>query len=682
MPSDLLALPLELLRTITGLLNLRDFCSLRYVSKALFTVLGGESTCLEIVKVCKAIINGFLVAVIITLTVPITKNCILYSREAKLAKQGRISYEKAVTNAFRTREAYASARPFSAMTIGFGSEFIYREGILCYLRGYTIRVVNVHEAGSTELVFTLPPKLYETMDCRIKLMSYQDNILVIMCIPRSSDLKSVIVAVNSQHRQMSDMNRVQLSVRISRSSTYFIRHDKEHLVYGYYSDINVGWHGHREWQFWQFGLTGSREGQKLPKLLNHPGMDIGTTVVFEIFDGYFYVLSNQSSVDTEEPDPESFYHVNRYNLNDGTLQGPVQIWRRRHREGPIHDSWTEFALQRDECSGNLNITETRREWQDGHSDQKRTFYIEPLVFPSTAESFVDPSIKGSSALATSESRVDSENSGRWTPPPDPMLSAELIVPIEQPSPLRRRIPRRYHPEYAGSQPPSTFRDFRLAQTKFRTYNCSCMAFLDIVLDDQTSLIQPQRGSQIRLRVQSRTQSAPLDGKGFLRRLDIDERTGNVLIDSEDVFVDRGTKMWPLLTSPPGLVQLLNPGIGLNGFAAQADERSVVYTAGSGLGKDGPIILINFDPAIQFPGLGKIDERTNERHEQSIRGPEFSDGLREYSQGAVGLIDQKRVLLSSAQGQQQENKAQNTGRVSRFKIEKALWQELGQGYQLH
>ena len=51
MPSDLLALPLEILTIVTRLLSLRDFCGLRLASKALFTILGGESTCLEVVKV-------------------------------------------------------------------------------------------------------------------------------------------------------------------------------------------------------------------------------------------------------------------------------------------------------------------------------------------------------------------------------------------------------------------------------------------------------------------------------------------------------------------------------------------------------------------------------------------------------------------------------------------------------
>ena len=608
------------------------------------------------------------------------KNCILYSREADLARNRQISYEAAVTNAFRTREAYANARPFSVMTIGYGTEFVYREGVLCYLNGRLIRVVNIHEARSLELVFTLPPKLYETMDCRIKLMSYQDNILVIMCIPLSSDPKSIIVAVNTQDREIPDVDRVRLSVRVPRSSTYFVRQNKEHLIYGYYSDINVGWHGHREWQFWHFELNGSREGQKLQKLTSHPGMDIGTTVVFELFDNYFYVLSNQSSVDTEEPDPTSFYHVNRYQLKGGILQNPIQIWRRQQREGPIHDSWTEFALQRDECSRNLFITETRREWQDGHSDQKRTFYSEPLVFTSTTETSAEPAIINPTIGATSESLVDRDTSGRWTPPPDPIVLAKLDLSTGKP-PVRRRIPRQYHPEYAGSQPPLTFRNFRLAQTKYRTYNCNCMAFLDIVLDDQLSSTVPGSQPQLRLRLQSRTQASPLDENGLLRKPEIDLQIGNILLGSEEVFADRGTKMWPSLNAPTCLTRLLNPEPGLSYLAAQADERSVVYSTGSSLGKDRPIILINFDPAIQFPGLERLDEHPKETYEQTIRGPESNDGLAPDSQRTMDLGDRERVSSSPGQGLRQENKAADMRRMSRFKREKALWREIRQGYQL-
>lgn len=52
MPLGIQALPLELIGAITGSLSLRDFYSLRHASKTLFTLLGGEGTCREVIKVC------------------------------------------------------------------------------------------------------------------------------------------------------------------------------------------------------------------------------------------------------------------------------------------------------------------------------------------------------------------------------------------------------------------------------------------------------------------------------------------------------------------------------------------------------------------------------------------------------------------------------------------------------
>ena len=562
--------------------------------------------------------------------------------------------------ALRTREAFATCRPFSAMILGFGSEFLYRDGVLCYLRGHAIHVLNVHEAANAEMVITLPPKIYGMMDCRIKLMSFQDNVLVILCMPPSTTAKSIILAINTLPSTLPDAERIRLSVRVPRSSTCFIRHNPRHVIYGLYSDTVVGWHGHREWQFWHFKLSSSQEGRKLPQLTSHPGMDIGSTVVFEIFDDIFYVLSSQVTVDTEEQDPISYYHVSRYDIREVELEKPESwpMWRRQHREGPIHDSWTDLALGRDECSGGLLITETRREWQDGHSKQKRTCYFRPLIDAdaAAAENSGDTTINEPPASDTIVSTAPVGESARWTPPPDPSVQ-ENTRAHSPPSRTRDpRLPRHCHPEYKDDQPPSEFRDYRLAQTKYRVYNYSSAAFLDIVYEDHSSAHYPSFKQQLRFRVQSRIQTG-----------------------SEDCFEDRGIRTWPPLDAPGELLKLLNPGSGASELDGYSDERSVVYMAGSDISGQGkPIVLVNFDPLIRFSGLKTLDQP--ERRGNEPNSPMVNDGV-SLGQRSMRSQGQPSEMPGASSSSNPTADPGTGGRVSRFRQVRAMWQQIGCGYQL-
>ncbi|KAL9101920.1 MAG: hypothetical protein Q9187_009187 [Circinaria calcarea] len=392
-------------------------------------------------------------------------------------------------------------------------------------------------------------------------------------------------------------------------------------------------------------------------------MDIGSTVVFEIFDDELYVLSSQVTVDTEERDPTSYYHVSLYNLRDTEPQKPKTwpMWRRQHREGPIHDSWTDLALKRDACSGKLLVIETRRAWQDGHSKQKRTSYIEPLISEAEAatEGFGDTAMSRSPVSNTVEPTAPAGEPARWTPPPDPMLPSRSEMARPHLSRSRTRLPRKArhcHPEYKGDQPPADFRDYRLAQTKYRVYNYSCAAFLDIIYDDQSPTQFPQFKQQLRFRVQSRVQS-------------------RVQADSEERFEYRGIRTWPPSDAPGELLKVINPESGAGRLDGCSDERSVVYMAGSDVSGQGkPIVLVNFDPFIRFSGLKTVDQAEHRRDEQDLST--FNNGLL-LDQMNIGSHVQPRVALSEPAA---SNPAAG-GRVSRFRQIRAMWQQIRHGYQL-
>ena len=571
------------------------------------------------------------------------ENCCFYSREAKLARDGRTSYAKAVTNAYHTREAFASARPFSVMILGFGSEFIYRDGVLCYIQGVSIHVLNIYEAADTEMVVNLPPSICGPSK-RMKLMSYRDNVLAILCTPCSPGPKSTILAIDTSSALIPDVQRIRLSQPVVRGSMPFIRHNSSHLIYGYHSD-SVGWHGHREWQFWHFRLPRPQEGRKLPRMISHPGMDIGSMVVFEVIDDNFHILSNQVTLDTEEQDPMSYYHLSTYNLEDRNQSSPEtdQLARRQHREGPIHDSWTDLSLQKDESGGDFIIIETRREWQDGQSTQKRTCYFKPLKETMDVTPMLHrPPLQPNTVVDPSDSRA-------MTPPPDPVHSMTLTAPPPEPSPIIERNPRDYHSEYASDQPPSLQKEFRLAQTKYRRYNYSSSAFLDIVLDNQPPLHNPRLLQQVRLRVRSRRQISPLHEDGTL--------------SSDERFAHRNTKMWPPLDAPPEVLDLLNPGPGVSVLEACSDERTVVYMAGSSSSsrQDKAIILVNFDPTIRFSGLMRLDDDDDVRTENQT------------------VVPRPTTLESGSNHHHLHH--QGEGRISRFKVMRAQWQDVNRAYQL-
>jgi hypothetical protein len=72
------------------------------------------------------------------------------------------------------------------------------------------------------------------------------------------------------------------------------------------------------------------------------GSEIGSTICFKFYKGFFYALSNQTSFEVKEIDWTSFYHCVRFPLNSpytDLLQKTKNksMWRRQHREDPIND---------------------------------------------------------------------------------------------------------------------------------------------------------------------------------------------------------------------------------------------------------------------------------------------------------------------------------------------------------
>ena len=574
MPLDILSLPLELLREITTYLDLQDYCSLTEASVSLSKVLGSESTCKEIAIVSPLLHNK---AVNGANLVDALQRCIPFSKEADLARSGRTTYRAALSGACRRRRAYASAQPASALIIGRGSDFLHRDGTLCYLREGAVHVLNIHDAASTELVIEFQSRLRTTASSSVfRLLHYQNNVVSISCTPQSDAGSDGYVIVFDTKPNTLDHLRLLICKKLPTGHRQFVRHDSRYLVYG--SCSGSGGSDDDIWRFWKFDLARGNRSLKSFSPGGFTTVDIGSTVVFEIIDGYLYVLTSQITVDAEGHDPSSYYGGSRYLLEDDEAKPEIwRIWRRQQREGPIHDLWTDLALERDESTGQLMIRESRREWQDGFSKQSRTFYTQPLLFPPHKDPDFIPDPTSSNYYAQIAASPCKEASDTFDGTIESMLSepeTEMIPCLAEPQQRQRQY---CHSEYGNSQRPPGTREFTVTNTKHRTYNVSSSAFLDVVLDE---------ANHIRFRIGSRKPASPLISTKI----------------SEELYVDNGIKLWPPEVASSNLINLLNPTTGPpRDVKVMSDERSVVYMS---TGKEplSSIILVNFDPAIRFPGL--------------------------------------------------------------------------------
>ena len=557
--------------------------------------------------------------------------------------------------------------------MGEGSDFLYRQGVLTYLRDDVVYIVNAHEASDTELVIDLRAALRITArsEHTFKLMHFQDNALAVFQTARSSSSEGHLVVFNT-HIITPERPRVLLYERLQTGQKQFVRHNSRSLIYGIY-DSSEGSED-EAWRFHAFTLIRESKGAESSLLKSKRAVpfslerfssaDIGSNISFEIHDDYFYVVTSQVTVDAEGQDPTSYYGGCRYPLpghprSDDLHQGVEywRIWRRQQREGPIHDLWTVLDLQKDENGHGLVISESRREWQDGFSKQKRTFYTEPLAvaaeigFNAYFTDFVN-----SKKPATGPSSANADDEDNTV---ESMLSQASTQMLPASPRRRRRTAGCCQPEYSGVAAPDG-REFSLANTKYRSYNYSNSAFLDIVVDDEKPTQCPALRKHIRLRVGSRRLASPLDENGLLRNTVSEYESPPP--EEDEQYRDLGIQLWPPLGAPTELLELLNSNPSVSKLKGASDERSVVYMATASDPKHiAPIVFINFDPSIQHRGLKKLDMQQKDVHMQSA---------------TTDFCPESGNARQASEGIQHAGNSQ-----SRVRIQRAAWVEVGAGFRL-
>ena len=442
--------------------------------------------------------------------------------------------------------------PFSARSLGKAHAFIYKQGFLCVLIDNMIQVSDIHR--STEPVrFDLleviePLGKPSTSETQINFLYYADNLLAMHQEGRGRGTGRIWLV--STEPGLPEKHRLKRKIVLGSTHKLFARHTSSFLYFGTYTGISDS-SGHHEWEIRGVSLdptlpieTPSTKPLQLEEFF---GSDIGSTVAFEIHNGYFYAVSNQTTFDVEEIDWTSFYHVIRFPVETPVLEAMEirdNVYRRQHREGPIHDSWTDLSIQYDEKSNRPIIVEARKEWQNGSSKQYRTFYMSKMHFGSD----------GSRSPSPEPEEVGVRNTGKDEPdlPNDPLVTT--LESHDRPN-YMPEVPRKtwqVHPEF-GPDCTNT-RSFILSRTRFRGYNYSAKAFVDLVEDDTCcpTSITPC----IRLRVGARqpapflplnTPMEPSSLKGKEKEIEQDEKEAKKRAEYRHSEI----AMWP----PPGPRQL-------------------------------------------------------------------------------------------------------------------------------
>ena len=311
---------------------------------------------------------------------------------------------------FWRKQALALGRPYSVVTLGYGTSFFYKNGLLCYVTGQRIRFLdvlrcrNVEKVIDTTFIASRTEEVWGNGHEMNKVgIIYQFDGLLTLSFGSGNHIK--VVSVETHRISHQGQLLIMETPWSSRASA--VRNDQYHILAATYTGMAVthGNHPRHEWQIryterLQDGDSHYLEHEPFSTVLqlrNFFGVDIGQTVVFELFDGYLYAVSNQSTLEVIEVDYTSYYHCWRIDLEQGSespwlhKRYPIRhkrVWRRQHREGVINDNWTDLSLHKDEKTGIVTIVEARKEYLGPGSEAVRTFYSQPLLFDDAEGSHV------------------------------------------------------------------------------------------------------------------------------------------------------------------------------------------------------------------------------------------------------------------------------------------------------
>lgn len=157
---------------------------------------------------------------------------------------------------------------------------------------------------------------------------------------------------------------------------------------------------------------------------------------------------------------------------------------------------------------------------------------------------------------------------------------------------RTAIGKHVHSEYTDSC--CARKEFRLATTKYRTYNFSARSFVDLVNDPEPNNLVGAATDRLRLRINS--------CKHVAKRSKLDpaspSSTAAATVEKDDK--SDNFRLWPSDNADGDLIKLLFPFRQATNIHAIADELSLIYSVDTDEPHDKAILLISFDPQFHLP----------------------------------------------------------------------------------
>lgn len=483
--------------------------------------------------------------------------------------------------------------------LGYAVDAIFSGGVLCALEDSSVRILDLY-GGSDEMKVSIRDLVASPLannmgahcNC-IQLLSYHKGTLAF----RYSDLDGshLLMAVDISNPR--GLVHLFAPEPLRSCNKLFVLQTSEYLFYGTHS-ARATWQGQaepfHEWLIRGIALRGgefttvghdrtaSLSRSQSIQLYGCTGSEIGSTVAFTIHDGYFYAVSSYDAPDVIEIDFTSYYHCTRFPLKDArqsSCQVVHDVFRRQHRDGPLHDGWNTLDLQIDEESDELLIVEGRAEWSSSGRNLSRGIYTHKVNWDEQAAAAARELYHGMTPIDEAFSQI---------PDPETKYSPTPVLPIWHKHMEKHHLST----SRVGHEVPT------LMRSKFRGYNFSSMSFLE--LGEQSCNCRGAHSYCLRLRSFSRRLipvplQRQIEPSAFNSKANRDQDHDQDEKSAAPAFAYSTVKTWPEKYDQAHEIMNLPERMHFSRstkIKAWMDERSIVYLISAG--STGKLVCLCFD----------------------------------------------------------------------------------------
>lgn len=562
--------------------------------------------------------------------------------------------------------------------------------MLCHVQDRKLRVLDLRRSAADEVVVDVRRLLREAVarEPRARwrygfhVVHYSCGLVSCVFTSPRPDVESWLVVLDVRGRRIVTTKALESTYKL------FVRNDDAFLYFGTHSEF--GEDGFRRWVLHSYDIKANEWFDQKIHLMDMVGSDINQSICFEIIDGYFYGLSNQTSFEVNEVDWTSYYHSFCFPVGSPYAESTQRsdrdkMWRREHAEGPIDDRWSFMRLVKNEENGKLQILESRKEWLGRRSSGQRAYYTTDLSFaPLKAKGDVErpesANGPGCGATSTSDGSSGTSNhggdscfangsitgvgsgngtnneaniSGGMSGGPMPLLSSRTNSSTH--ATHTKDQSRHKTTKTAQLRDPfdthfgddsSTALLLTFSKVPVRSFHHPSEAFLDLI--DSPDLDDPSGRPRLQLRAGARHR-VPADRLPAAARRKDDNRPCGQRI--RDLYEDNGANrisLWPPLgrearalglpdEATPELDFLgsvVNPPTHIGSCRGAWDERSLVYSTGNNADGMQAVILVSFDPVMRLRGIRRWGLNGKDRVNLMLEDEGRSYGEKEYGKPQV------------------------------------------------